>query len=347
MAKASKKFDVANVFFKDQHDQVTKTRFLQSPLFPIFVAAYNSTGGELRVGAIKYDRNENAYQTTWKTMFVSQEGFPVGMVNAKINDSGQNSSFSYHAFSGVADSFSNASTSLITTTNPRYLQSKLSSSSTHDVLMWLRRSAKDARYAVGEGIRTLMDNFIDKNYGESLSSRPRININDEVGTCLANIVMGNMSLNDIPTNTRASFDRAFKEYEEKKAKFSAAIDKAKGFITGDKWILLPSLNEGVYVGAIIGDHIKDALDAYVTTGCMPSTDKFNYTNYSVAPQWYKSMQDIPEEYRNELEYSLAMLKVHRNSSDMIPKPEGWGHTHWAEVGSALYQHSGSMIMLQR
>jgi len=346
VAKASKKFDVANVFFKDQHDQVTKTRFLQSPLFPIFVAAYNSTGGELRVGAIKYDRSEGAYQTTWKTMFVSQEGFPVGMVSAKINDSGQNSSFSYHAFSGVAESFG-ASTSLLTTTNPRYLQSKLSSSSTHDVLTWLRRSARDARYAVGEGIRTLIDNFIDKNYGESLSSRPRININDEVGTCLANIVMGNMSLNDIPTNTRASFDRAFKEYEEKKAKFSAAIDKAKGFITGDKWILLPSLNEGVYVGAIIGDHIKDALDTYVTTGCMPSTDKFNYTNYSVAPQWYKSMQDIPEEYRNELEYSLAMLKVHRNSSDMIPKPEGWGHTHWAEVGSALYQHSGSMILLQR
>lgn len=348
MARTKKvKFDINNVFFNDQHDQATKNKFLQTALFPVFAAAYNSTNGQIRVGAIRHNRNDTDTRSFWKVMLVTQEGFAVGMLGAQIGDNTNvTDSYSFYSSSGLSEAFANTS-ALLTTSNPRYLQSKLSPTSTHDALSWLRRSVIEAKTLVSEGVRTLVDNLIDKHYGKSLSFRPRIELDGETTTALAEIAMGKMSINDLSINTRSILDTAYAAYEAKKTKFSDSVRKGRDFVSGDKWVFIPSVNNGVVLAAIIGDGVKDALDEYEKTGDLPLSEKFNYANYSVPPQWYKSMQDIPEAYRSELEYSLTMLKVHRNSADLIPQRDGWGSVHWEEVGSAMYVHNGMMLLLQR
>lgn len=347
MARTRKiKFDTNNVFFKNQHTPEQKAKFLRSPLFPVFVAAYNSTEGAIRVGEIR--EYAMTQKTNTKVMLVNDYGLGIGVLESNMGEQlSALDSFSYHSVTTAISSSFQSMNRLITTSNPRYLQSKLSSKSDHDAVTWLRRSVKEAKDAIGAAVRAMVDRCIDIANGESVASKPIVKMSERVGTYLALVVMGKMSFNEIPTAQRAAFDEAFKVYTEKQGKFENALRAAEEFVSGEKWLLIPDINNGVLLAAIIGDAIKPQIKNYQLTGNL-DINFSQYTNYSLAPEWYPSMQDIPEQYRTELEYSLTMLKTHRNSNEMIPTHDGWNPIQWPEVGAAMYNnHSGKMLMLQR
>lgn len=342
------KFDTNNIFFRNQHSQSDKAKFLQSPLFPVFASAYNSTKNAIRVGLFKSTYDPNRYNTQWQVSLVTEHGFSVGALSATIYDDAGRSSFGFnYPNSALSDLMNDPSNRILTTGNPRYLQSKLAANSNHDAATQLRNGVDRAYNTPAAGIRRLVDSYIDSRYGSTLSSSPTITMGDEVTTCIANIVMGKISLNDLPAKIRNQFDNAYRAYEERKQKFSKAVASAADYVCGDKFLFFPNQNGGVVLAAINGDHIKAALTEYEISGELPSTVDFNYLKYTLLPEWYPDINSIPDQYRGELEYSLTMLKVNRNSPDLIPQRDGYSHRHWADVGCGMYNDSGVMLMLQR
>jgi hypothetical protein len=341
------KFDTNNVFFKNQHTPEQKAKFLRSPLFPVFVSAYNTAEGVIRVGEIR--EYATAQKTNTKVMLVNDYGLGVGVLESHTGDQlDVNDSFTYHSVTSAISSSFQSMNRLIMTSNPRYLQSKLSSKSDHDAATWLRRSAKEAKEAIGATVRTMVDRCVDAANGESIGAKPVIKVSERISTYLSLVVMGKMALNEVPASIRAQFDDAFRAYMQRQEKFEGALRIAEEFVSGEKWLLIPSLNNGVFFAAINGETIKPNIRAYQSAGHL-DMDVSRYTDYTIKPEWYPSMQDIPEQYRTELEYSLTMLKTHRNSNDMIPVIDSWSDkTEWREIGAAMYNsHSGKMLMLQR
>ena len=351
MAASKKiKFDSKLIFLDDQHSQADKDVFIRSPLFPVFVSAYNSTGGGIRVGL--FDYNIDADAARWRINVVTPQGFIVGMIKGQANYVTGDQSYEYATvMNGLADPRGSSHT-VLHTSNSRYLLNKLSAKSNHEAASYLRRYTKEAGRVVDNFIYSTVDGLIDKKFGERISRSPAVYLSPNLDTYLARVAMGEVTLNDMPMDMRTELDTKFSDYKTKREKFWQATNFVKDFIKGGKWLYINNINGGVVVAAIAADNTEKAIDGYQDGLSLAGAEAGGYAQYSIEPKWYPSHDAIPEEYRRELDYGLMMLKVHTKSEGHIPKLEMRFSTElkiWDEIGAAMCEQNGgvAMLMLQR
>jgi hypothetical protein len=334
MAKLNK-FNVEDILFKEQHEQTIDSvvqAIKASPLFPSIVTIYNQAPDVVRIGAVTQDQSTGRLRSV---RLVSPIGLGICMlsVSGEIGDGGTVS---------ISTGWSTLSTTmdrhLLSTSNPRYLQSKVkpkSGRSGHIASENLERAITDSRTAVSEKVRWIIDSMIDINVGRRIGSSPNFlfkDLNDRTATFVARIIAGEVTLAEMPSHMRQSFDDEYKKYVDRRDKFNESVMKGKDFLEGEKWMYFPDVNEGVVLGAIRSEPMVASLDKYITDGHLPLLSQHKYVEETVPFKWYKSFDHIPDELRSGLEYSLAMLKVHRGSDEMLPSQDGM--FFWHEMGCA-------------
>jgi hypothetical protein len=337
VGKVKIKFNTDDLFLEGQHSTMEKHNFLRSPLFPIVATMYNTTDRKIRVGHIvsnQISTSADPKETIMSALLTTPEGFMVGKVrcNRGVFD-----------FSATSDGMSEPSSNvLISTASASYLRAKLSKTSDHVAAQWLRRTANDAIYCVSNVIRSISDTAVDRAYGRSVSSRPTVEYNADITTFLANVVMGNATMLQMPADMRQIFDGKYRDYSLNNAKFDEAIEKAKSFFDQGKWVLINGINHGVVLGAITPDGAVSGLEIYKWAEGLPHGGVHDFARFSLTPKWYPSYDAIPEEYRRELDYALMMLKVHRNAASVNIDPNE--RNIWMDIGAAGW---GKVVVLPR
>lgn len=332
------KFNVEDILFREQHEpefnkvvQAIKT----SPLFPTIVTIYNQAPEMVRVGSISRDGISGNVTCV---NIVS----PIGLGICKLHMSGE---IGNGGTVGISTGWSEFSHSmdhhLLSTTNPRYLQSKVKikqDRSGHAASEGLANAINDSRLALSTKIRWVIDSMIDTNVGRRIGGSPSFTfreLDEKTNTFIARVIASDATLAEMSSQMRQNFDNEYKKYVERRSKFSEAVMKGKDFLEGEKWMYFPDLNGGVTLGAISPEPMVASLDRYLNDGQLPSTRDYNYAQETVPFKWYKSFDHIPDELRAGLEYSLAMLKAHRGSDEMLPRQDGL--FFWQEMGCAAVQ----------
>lgn len=336
MSKSTKsKFNVEDILFREQHEpalssvvQAIKT----SPLFPTIVSIYSRAPDTVRIGAVTRD------QSTGRLTSVNIVS-PIGLGICKLNISGE---IGEGGVVSISTGWSTLSTfmdrHLLSTSNPRYLQNKIkpkSGRSSHVAAENLERAIAESQTAMAEKVRWIIDSMVDTYVGRRIGSSPSFvfkDLDDKTATFVARIVAGEVTLAEMPSHMRQSFDSEYKKYVERRDKFGESVMKGKDFLEGEKWMYFPDINEGVVLGAIRSEPMVASLNKYATDGHLPLVRQHNYVEEAVPFKWYKSFDHIPDELRSGLEYSLAMLKVHRGSDEMLPSQDGI--FFWHEMGCA-------------
>lgn len=329
MGRTKVKFNINDLFLDGQHTPEQKLSFTRSPLFPIVTTIYNTTDRKTRIGKTVLS------DTVSSVTITTEEGFVVGRVRHYPG----NGQYDYTATSdGVSDPSSNV---LISTTSASYLRAKLSKNSSHVAAAWLRRNAEDARNCITNTIRAVVDSAVDMAYGRSVTERPMIEFDTNIATFLSNVVTGKTTMLQMPADLRQTFEAKYREYEQSSEKFDAAIDKVKSFFDQSKWVLIRNVNGGVILGAISSDGAIAGLDIYRYSDGLPHGETHDFAPQLMKPTWYPSYDAIPEEYRRELDYSMMMLRVHRNSDTPMPDEE---RKVWMDIGAANW---GKILILPR
>ncbi len=336
MGRTKIKFNIDDLFLEGQHSSTEKQAFIRSPLFSIMTTIYNTTDKTVRVGQIisnQISTSADPKDTIMSAVITTPEGLSVGKLRCNRG------TYDYVSTSdGMIDPAANT---LISTTSANYIRSKLSKNSEHVAASWLRRCAADGIHCISNAIRSVTDSLTDRAYGRSIVARPSIEFSSEVGTFLANVAMGNLTMMQMPADIRHEFETKYSEYTNNSKKFYAAIDAAKNFFDQGKWVLIRNINAGVVLGAISPDGAVAGLDIYRNGTGLPHGEINNYAHFTMRPKWYPSYEAIPDEYRRELDYALMVLKVHRNADTLFPNSE---RDVWTDIGAASW---GKMLLLPR
>lgn len=329
--KSVKNFDYNALFLDNQTDAATRLEVARSPCLSVILAAYNLVGGNLRVGHVRKHQNGGVS----KVNLVTPVGLPVALIDM---------SSSRYSFDICFDASTGAMSSFLGTTNLRYMRSKISAG--NDVGIRLINRVDENNKFFSSSIYTMIDRLVDKAMGESVTGAPSfsspLSMDRELLTFMARYMAGEVTTLEMPNNLRALFDSMYKEFSDKRAKFKEALVSAREFVGGDKWFFMNNVNNGVILGGIGSQPMLAAVEHYTNVGRMPSYSDYNFCDVTVPFKWYPSFQDIPEQYRRELEYSLVMLKTHRGVDEMIPNTGA--REFWPEMGC---YSAGSVHVLHR
>lgn len=339
--KSVQNFDINTLFMEGQVDTSTRTEIVRSPFFNVIVGAYNVSNGVLRVGGFSrtnFPAVGNGHAIGSVTL-VTPMGLPAAKIVVGVNSN-------IHSFDIFHTPTSPSAYSLMTTGNFRYMRNKIVNQN-GDIYTRLMQRITDNNVFFSQTIRNMIDRLIDKSMGSSITRAPNfsspLSMDSELLTFMAKHVAGEATLLEMPGHLRTLFDGLYKEYTDNRTKFRQAISTATEFVQGNKWVLVTNVNDGYILGGISPQPMIAAVEMYLSGGRLPNVDSFNYCDTNVPFKWYKSLQDVPADIYRELEYSLVMLKTHRNSSDLIPR--NTSREFWTEMG--CYSTDGVIHVLHR
>jgi hypothetical protein len=344
MAKTRLKFDPDNFFVVGQHDTIERAKFMRDAIFPLAVAAYNAAEGQIRIGQIKYHENGPVS----RVHLVSPTGLSVAYIDWQANGDIQ----MLHNRSPLASSVSAVRS--LCTNNARYLMNKLSKSSLHDARLKLASDADRARTdrAYTNIVHDIVESVINKINGDRLSqARVDFGWNDDMPHILALYFAGEITKNDIPLNKLTDFETRYNRYVTKRDKFMQTMQGTVDFFTGDKWLLIDGINNGVILGAISGEPVVEAVQTMVKTGSLltPHEHDYKYAKPVVPFTWYRSFEDIPDDLRSQVEISLVMLKSHTGRPELIPTVDGEPLTVYPDASALVreYHNEAKVVLLHK
>lgn len=333
MGRTKQTFNVNELFLAGQCDADTRMKLIRSPLFGIVTNMYNrarSNGKQIRVGFINTHSlafNNGVVDVVKEVNIVSTQGVPIAMIT--------NGSPSYnHIGIGIYGSHAEDSPArALTSSNPKYVQNKFSVKSEHDVARTFDRAVTGAYEFFNVRVRGMLDGLVDNLYGERVVRAPNVDahrVGNDLVTFLLRMYAGERTPVEMPMDMRITAEANLRNYREQRQKFDAAIANAKEFMDGEKWLYVDNINKGVILGAIKPEPCHKALDVY-SESALPYYGAYEYVSPEAVFQWYPSFNDIPEETRKQLEFSMVMLKTHRNSHEMLPQNTG-DEKFWLEMG---------------
>lgn len=327
------KFNVHDIFMEGQNTVANRNLFVSSPLFAVFASIYNRAEGRVKVGLIKTIKSvQTGEEFVAEVPIVTHVGLAIGMIeNTEPDYKGLTFSI-YHSALNDYD-FRSAR---LRTSNPKYLQNRLSRNSTHELAESFDSRLHRTLNVFNEIINGMVDNSIDKKFGGRLGGAPKFggrmsNISDALLTFMARHFAGEIDHSQVPVAVRSDFNGLFNKYAESRDKFKSALKETSDMVATEKWVYLTNANNGVILGAIRPEPMAVALERYMDEGELPPCHTFNYIQASVPFKWYPSFDHIPDEYRQELEFSMVMLKAHTASEQMLPTREGEHFYH--ELGA--------------
>lgn len=312
------KFNVHDIFMEGQNTVENRNLFVSSPLFPVFVALYNRAAGRVKVGLLKTRQAAGGKNYITEVPIVSQ----IGLKIASINNS--NSTYDGLSFVVMWQPFQKHGIGMLNTTNPKYMQSRLSAKSRHDAAIDFDNRLGATLNAIDYAIKSMVGTAIDKKFGRNISSAPAFgryaDLSSSLVTFLARYFVGEVGQSELDSNNRTEFERLFNEYCANREKFKVSLADTRDMLSTEKWVYITDANGGVILGAIRPEPLCAAVDQYMLSGSLPMDA--NYVAESVPFKWYPSFDDIPEDYRKSLTFSMVMLKAHTGSAEMLPTEEG-------------------------
>jgi hypothetical protein len=341
MTRRTKSFNFNDLFLAGQNSATARNLLIRSPLVGVMANAYNRAGGRVRVGAI-----DTAADTYIKSVYlVTTHGVPV----AEVTSNSTYTDIYFNTSAGNSFVRHKSGWRRLNTGNPKYLQNKLSVKSEHEAADSFDDAVKDGYGWVGIELRGMIDRLVDQAMGEGVTRAPVFgeggfghSIDASLITAMARVFAGEMSPHEVSISHRTEFQRLFNMYTDKREKFNGALVKAVDFLTGEKWIFANNVNGGVTVGAISDTGLLAAIEKYKSGEALPTQQEghFNYAVETVPMQWYPSFEHVPGEIRSGIEFSLAMLKTHRNAEKLLPDCTDI----WQEMGCAsIFNHHGATL----
>lgn len=327
MARSVIKFNINDIFLDGQTSQEARLHLINSPLFGILANLYNRSEKAIRVGMVT--RSE-ATNDLYSVEIVSPEGLSVARLTARYG-----SMYNFGVYTHPLSAGTNPNT-LISSSNPKYLQTKLGPKSEHEATEIFDTRLVSTKVYVSDLLRTSLDKFIDHTIGISVTSSPKvfsdryISNGSELELCnyLALYYAGDVTQLEMPQNVRNMFDDMYKKYVDKKNKFADALKRSREMFSGEKWVYFHNMNGGVVLGAIRTDAMQVAIDKYSSGQYLPFASEFNYAQWDTPLKWYPSHNHIPADIRQQVDLSFLMLKAHRNSEEMFPS----NGRFWEEMG---------------
>lgn len=335
------KFNIHGIFMEGQNTVADRNLFVASPLFPVFVSAYNRASGKVRVGLLKTRQSANGKDYISVVPIVT----PLGLRVASLENT--SSEYDSLSFSISTDMLSDLTSLALRTSNPKYIQSRMSPSSEKDCATAFDGRLSDSENVFNRLIRDMIDSSIDNKYGKTTSSAPTFisrftepSLTDtrSLVTFLARHFTGEVTQSEMSAKDRTQFDVMFKKYIDERNKFKSALADTLDMISTEKWVYITNVNGGVILGAIRPEPMCAALDKYVSENALPFVSSHSYVQESVPFKWYPSFDHIPEEHREGLTFSMVMLKAHTGSADMLPTE---GIHYYYELG-AICECRGSI-----
>jgi len=334
VGRTKQAFNVNELFLAGQCDSDTRMKLVRSPLFGIVTNMYNrarSLGREIRVGFVSthsfVGHGNSMVDVVKEVNVVTPQGVSVAMI---INNS---PSYNHIGVGIYGSHVEDAPCRALTSSNPKYIQSKFSLKSDHDVANSFDRAVAGAYEFFDVRVRGMLDDLVDNLYGERTVRAPCVDasrLGNDLATFLLKLYAGERTLAEMPSDIRITADAHVKMYKEQRQKFDRAIAEAKEFMDGEKWFYVDNMNKGVILGTIKPEPCRKALDVYSEAG-LPYTGSYEYVLTEANFQWYPSFNAIPEDTRKQLEFSMVMLKTHRNSHEMLPQNTS-GAKFWLEMG---------------
>jgi len=337
------KFNVHDIFMDSQNTVSDRNLFVTSPLFGIFAALYNRSGGKVKVGKID---TKTFYPSSGHVLFVERV-YVVnkwGMQVCNIyNTSVDYDCIMFNTYHQPINHENFISVAL-QTTNPKYLQSKLSPSSSHDAANRFDSALHRADHFFNDYVRDTIHKTVDERFGahsERSGFKVRGNLPDSAVLFLAKHFMGEVSSAEMRPKDRSVFDLVYKKYCETLEKFKVALKDTYDMVSTEKWLYVTDVNGGVVLGAIRPEPMCAALDT-LTEGdtTIPDSVAFNYIQETLPIKWYLNYESIPEDIRQQLEFSMVMLRTHAGSRSEIFND--FGDYVFPELGSRYYSPGGGV-----
>lgn len=306
-----------DMFLENYYTPQLEDEIVRSSLWPLAVAVYSVCNGRGRIS--QWSAN-GSFGT--RLAFSTPEGFNIGFITTQ----GCGESLQYSVYAGDAyfkQPFNGGSNATLTTNNIKYAISKLGKKSNHDIRKGFIRasSPENLNGDIYSKLHGLIDKAVDQFNGGSISSRPVIDLDNHVATMLAQVFMGDMSANDMPSTVTDEINTEFVKFKEQITRFNLAIDSSKELFASNKLILFTKINNGIVVGKAKMDWISAMLDNYKGGGSLRLVSNGLDVRDMVVPfKWYPSIEALPADLRQELEIQLVMLKAHTGSDSLIPNP---------------------------
>ncbi len=347
------KVDINEMFLPNtiMDNETVRKDAVQSPVWPIAVAIYAATEKRVRVSEFFGPQNSwaAASEQAHKMCLSTTHGFPVATINydprPKNERDDSETAFTIQSTNNLfMDRPFGLGGSTLHTNSQRYAVQKMFKGS-HDVHGEIMTSVLTVERTFGEYIRTVIDSAMDNIYGASLSGRPSQPIPREYSHFVMKVLMGDMGKSAIPFNVMDKIKTLYETMRQSDEKFDKAIGMVRSTFEGEKIVFIPGIRKGVMIGKTNTLPIMTALDLYEKGECLPYAANFAYmpeVGFTLPLKWYKSMQDLPEELRRELEIQLVMLKAYIGCDNLIPTPADMANKRFLpEIGAAYYQYTSN------
>ena len=332
------KFNIHDIFMEGQNTAADRTLFVTSPLFGIFTSLYNRADGKIKVGLLETSQNGIGDRWVKEVTVVNRYGLRL----AEIDNLGgaAYSSITFELYRSPVEH--NFVSQRMKSGNPKYIQHKLSKNSQHEIAATFDDVVRQGETALNAAIYRMIDASIDNKFGTSLSGMPvfdkRNTANDQMITFLAKYFAGEVQQSEMLPSHRSEFESMFAKYKENMEKFRTALKDTFDMISTEKWVFINNVNGGVLLGGIRPEPMCAAVEKYMANGALPMYSEFNFIDMSEPFKWYPSYQHIPEEIRQQLDFSMVMLKTHTGCAGTLPTE--YGSHYYRELG-CYYRYTGT------
>lgn len=347
------KVDINAMFLPNtiMDNETVRKDAVQSPVWPIAVAIYAATEKRVRVSEFISPPNSwaAASEQEHKMCLSTVHGFPVATIKydprPKDERDESETTFTIQSTNSLfMDRPFGLGGSTLHTNTQRYAVQKMFKGN-HDVHGEIMTSVLSVERTFSEYIRTVIDGAMDNIYGASLSGRPSQPVPREYAHTVMKVLMGDMDKSAIPFNVMDKIKTLYESMRQSSEKFEKAVSVVRSTFEGEKIVFIPGIRKGVMIGKTNTLPIMAALDLYEKGESLPYANNFSYmpeVGFTLPLTWYKSMQDLPEDLRREVEIQLVMLKAHIGCDNLIPTPADMANKRfWPEIGAVNYQYTSN------
>lgn len=301
-----------------------------SNLWPAIVATLNESEGRLQVGQIIV----NSYKQVQSVEMVTDEGLRVCSFSVINNNPVE------YVFNTISDPDSNGNGwARLKTKRVKYMASRIRKKDS-ETNRELRDQILSASKFFNKKLGEVFENIFHKHIEQPRWSSSRVGLvsmETSLSTLLLRLVKNDITYHEIGAAERALIDNKFNELKKGMGKLTTAYSAIEEFFYNDKWCLISHVNQGFLVGAISNQPMLAAVAKMRAdnTSEVPDSDSFSYAHKIVPFGWYKSLSDLPDAMRKDIELQLTMLKTHRNVQELFPTNTEGGHSFdmWTDVGA--------------
>lgn len=331
MAKTQKvKINIEDLFLPGIHTKESMAATTRHPLWPVAVACYGVGEGRAVIGEVATD----------SIRIVNRLGFYI----AELQEVKGNENSEYYVKLAAGPSNAQFSTYPIVSKSIRYIVNKLSKNSAHPVKSGILRCTKEAETFINDRLANMVCDSLHQISDNKLTGTPMVNFPDSVATALMLLCKGVLKPQDMPQNFLSVVDDKYKHYMKESDNFKKVIADVREFFNEDKWFLINGVSGGVVLGAIGKQPmltVFDRMEREQSTS-PENPNRYSYLDTLLPFRWYKSLDDLPEEIKPQVNMQLMMLKTHTNSSGLVPEFSGMqGHKFWPAIGAAIGKDWGS------